>query len=698
MRARRLTYRSSVCALIPHFECEEWLCQAIESLLDQTRPLDAIVVIDDGSPVPPVELVASYPGVTLLGAADNGGPYRLIQAAIESTGFDAYLFQDADDWSAPDRLEVLLDGAEAAGAELIGSHEVRVLVEEGDIVPVRYPLDVNAELAERPAAFPLLHPTSLAGRDLVMRLGGFATGMRFSGDAEFLRRAGHAARVVNVDHFGYFRRKRSGSLTMDPATALRSEARRQVQEALWARAHRNAQLSRRGAPVDLAPWRVADPARLERLAGPPPQTGNIRRSQIPEGDRRPAEPAGGPVFVIGAPRSGQSVLAWALGQHSRFHSIEDARWLARAAADVEKRASQEAIRAPSGYRAVMADGLKALAEAARPGRRWIAAGAELSRAGYALATLFPDARFLHVTRSPGEVVASLTGTPAEGGAFYTADAASRAWIAGAKDSLLLEEALGSGRVARVRYRDLVEDPHDCVDACLRFLGEHFEPGCLRPLAVLAADGNPEPAGTTQGDQVNAFEVPRASQEEIRQLLSRLAEKPSARPDAGAAARLARRFRRLTTSAHEESSLVERVQSLVGQAVPEGAVVAVVSRGDPRLIDLDGRKGWHLPQVRGGEYAGFHPADSREAVEHLKDLRRAGAEYLVVPATTLWWLTFYEGLATYLLRNCSLVCFHNEVGAVYKLASNAPLSPDGKPGPPPFFALPPTVFNAQEVSP
>ena len=146
----------------------------------------------------PIDIVATYPEVTLLGAEDNGGPYRAVQSVIDATSFDAYLFGDADDWSAPDRLEVLLDVAAHRGAELVGSHEVRVLVDQGDMVPVRYPLDVNAVLSENPTAFPLLHPTSLVGSDLLRRIGGFATGLRFSGDAELLRRAAHAARVVTL--------------------------------------------------------------------------------------------------------------------------------------------------------------------------------------------------------------------------------------------------------------------------------------------------------------------------------------------------------------------------------------------------------------------------------------------------------------------------------------------------------------------
>ena len=65
-------------------------------------------MIDDASEDPPIDVVRRFEGVTLLHASENVGPYRLVQQVIEDTGYDAYLFQDADDWSREDRLELLL--------------------------------------------------------------------------------------------------------------------------------------------------------------------------------------------------------------------------------------------------------------------------------------------------------------------------------------------------------------------------------------------------------------------------------------------------------------------------------------------------------------------------------------------------------------------------------------------------------------
>ncbi len=275
---------SSVLAVIPHHDCEEWLGDAIESLVSQTRTPDGIVVVDDAEGDPPAEIVSRFPDVTLLKVAGrrNVGPYRISQQVVNETRYDGYLWQDADDWSMPDRLQRLLEVAEQTNAELVGSQELRVLCQHGEAVPFTYPLDVNAALQEHPTSFPLLHPTSVVSRDLMMRVGGFATGLRFGGDSEFLRRAMHVARGVNVPQFCYLRRIRTGSLTTAADTGMQSPNRFVLLATLHARARANADLVARGLPPVLEALAVAPRVRLSHACGPPLR----RRSD--HGSRQPA--------------------------------------------------------------------------------------------------------------------------------------------------------------------------------------------------------------------------------------------------------------------------------------------------------------------------------------------------------------------------------------------------------------------------
>ena len=90
-----------------------------------------------------------------------------------------------------------------------------------------------------------------------------------------------------------------------------------------------------------------------------------------------------------------------------------------------------------------------------------------------------------------------------------------------------------------------------------------------------------------------------------------------------------------------------MRQAVLDAVPADATVLVVSRGDDQLLHLDGRSAWHFPRSDDGAYAGHHPADSEEAIAWLEAQRAAGAEYIVFPATGIWWLEHYEGLRRHL---------------------------------------------------
>jgi len=257
----------TVLAIVPHYRCEPWLRRCLAALVNQTRPPDGIVVVDDGSPIQPAATVAEFPSVTLLTAPATVGPYRLVQQVIQDTAYDYYLFQDADDWSFADRLAHLLAAAEHTQADLIGTQELRWDSEPGYLLPVHYPLDVNRALAAKPG-HPLLHPTSLVRRQLVMKVGGFATGLRFGGDTEFLLRAAWVGRILNLPSYGYLRQKRPHSLTTDPHTGLDSPARHALLQALKQRFYENQTAYRQGQPLDLAPLCQSPAIHLQHHSGP----------------------------------------------------------------------------------------------------------------------------------------------------------------------------------------------------------------------------------------------------------------------------------------------------------------------------------------------------------------------------------------------------------------------------------------------
>ena len=114
-------------------------------------------------------------------------------------------------------------------------------------------------------------------------------------------------------------------------------------------------------------------------------------------------------------------------------------------------------------------------------------------------------------------------------------------------------------------------------------------------------------------------------------------------------------------------LVSRVRLAVEANTQADATLAVVSRGDELLLDLGGRTAWHFPRNGDGAYAGYYPTDSAAAVAHLEQLRANGAEYLVIPASSGWWLEYYAEMREHLETGYQLVYDDPRTGTIYALS-------------------------------
>ncbi len=526
-----LTPDAKILGVIPYYEAEGYLEAAIDSLVRQSRPLQGIVVIDDCSSVPPTTTLEKFPGVTLLRSEENSGPYRLIQEVISNTGYDAFLFQDADDWAANNRLEILLDLATRTGKELIGSQGHRLIVDEGEVVLYQHPLNPELTFQNIPKSKPVHHPTSLVTRDLIQRVGGFPTALPFSGDTEFLRRAATIGPIANTAEFIYVYRTRSDSLTGSEETGVHTAVRRE----LWAIQHPRAQwIADRvnaGLGPILAPMAVTSPVNLTHISGPAlvgvdgqawphaveagiGMPAPVKKSP---GRRKSASQTPHPVFVIGAPRSGTSIVALAIAQLPGFKLSLDPTWLTNLSSslhlaftsveesdtvnDLEiQRIDTEQFAAHFGAAAhdlllrgidpnVAApfeeERLRQLRTRVKPIQtRVVAEGEKLVLYGFDLYRLFPHAKFIHVLRNPDEVVAAHQKDKRmlyrSRFVYLDEERAYDRWIESVQAARDLEIALGAEKVMRVDRSALIEDPESVLRAALTFIDEPFDPVVLRP--------------------------------------------------------------------------------------------------------------------------------------------------------------------------------------------------------------------------
>ena len=106
-------------------------------------------------------------------------------------------------------------------------------------------------------------------------------------------------------------------------------------------------------------------------------------------------------------------------------------------------------------------------------------------------------------------------------------------------------------------------------------------------------------------------------------------------------------KRMRMSNRDYDAAIRHAREAIVRGTPPGATVAVVSRGDELLVNIDGRTGWHFPRGDDGSYAGCYPATGNEAVEQLEAVRARGADFFAIPAPSAWWLGYYGDLRTHL---------------------------------------------------
>jgi hypothetical protein len=231
-----------------------------------------------------------------------------------------------------------------------------------------------------------------------------------------------------------------------------------------------------------------------------------------------------PIFVVGSPRSGTSILTWCLGHHPNLFPVPESNWIGDFAVNVavacqigsgrgdlsmlsamnihndelfaafgrsinelvvghrkDLEINRENRNAPSK---INQRWLEATSMAAGPKTRWVDGTPEYSLHVCGLRKLFPQARFVHMFRDVGAVVRSMVNFHRSTGIQLAAneEEAYKYWLRTVRACLKAEEAYGPRVVYRLRYADLIEDPGSAVRSLLDFVGEPYAAQCLEPLS------------------------------------------------------------------------------------------------------------------------------------------------------------------------------------------------------------------------
>ena len=98
-----MNYQVSI--LIPCYNAEKWIKQAIESALNQTYPHKEVIVIDDGSTDNSLEIIKSFGDRIIWEAGENRGGNVARNRLLELSTGEWLQYLDSDDYLLPDKVE-----------------------------------------------------------------------------------------------------------------------------------------------------------------------------------------------------------------------------------------------------------------------------------------------------------------------------------------------------------------------------------------------------------------------------------------------------------------------------------------------------------------------------------------------------------------------------------------------------------------
>lgn len=179
----------SISVIIPCYNAERFLAEALASVLAQTRQPHEIIVVDDcstdGSLAVAEQWAAAHPGIRVLRMPQNGGDAPARNAAVREATGELVAMLDADDAWEPFHLEEVAGLLDAHPEAVVAGSAVRRTGSRDGLWTPRFAPGVPTRVFELALwQAPQSHSTVVIRRAALLELGGYDETSRCTTDVD----------------------------------------------------------------------------------------------------------------------------------------------------------------------------------------------------------------------------------------------------------------------------------------------------------------------------------------------------------------------------------------------------------------------------------------------------------------------------------------------------------------------------------
>ena len=223
---------------MPAYNCEKFVAKAIDSVLTQSYSNFELLIADDCSTDRTKDVIESYSDyrIKCYHNIQNQGYLKASNLLMEKCQGDYITFQDADDWSHPDRLQIILyTFQQASKLACVGSFVKRVDESDNIISEIRYKVNHVEIKKDLPQKFNCVGSALMIKSNVLKKVGFYNLYFDRAGseDLYWFGLIVTNFKAINIPESLYFYRSTTNSVSNEEKKSIRKLASKDmVSEAL----------------------------------------------------------------------------------------------------------------------------------------------------------------------------------------------------------------------------------------------------------------------------------------------------------------------------------------------------------------------------------------------------------------------------------------------------------------------------------